>query len=165
MPWAQLQFATRPGGLTKECDQSLVSSTALLRTANLGRRPEPTNKEAEQSNWQYTGLFMFHVYRVLHSASLTSSQGSLFFVIKRETSLEKTPIFSWFYKKLGLFYKNSILTIFTQPKAKMWESAPKNQIQTHIKSCCCNSRVVWSSKDHSCNFKNQWISHHKNAHF
>ena len=39
------------------------------------------------------------------------------------------------------------MTIFTDLKAQMSENAPNNQVQTHIKSCCCNSWVAWSSKD------------------
>ena len=53
-------------------------------------------------------------------------QGSLFFVISCETSLEKTPLFSPLYKKLGPFYKNSILTIFADQKVKRSENAPDN---------------------------------------
>ena len=48
----------------------------------------------------------------------TLFQGSLFYVISGETSREKTPFFSWFYKKLGPFYKFFWHSLQTQkPKA------------------------------------------------
>ena len=40
------------------------------------------------------------------------------------------------------FINNSILAIFTDPKAKRSENAPNNQMQSHIKDLCCNSFIV-----------------------
>ena len=53
-------------------------------------------------------------------------QGSLFFVISGETSWEKTPIFSWFYKKLDPFYKKKL-------QITSWEKTPTSHISLYKK--------------------------------
>jgi len=55
---------------------------------------------------------------------------------------KKLPFLADLIKNWAPFIKNSILTIFTDPKAKRSENAPNNQMQSHIKDLCCNSFIV-----------------------
>ena len=56
---------------------------------------------------------------------------------------KKLPFLANFIKKSAPFIKkNSILAIFTDPKAKRSENAPNNQMQNHIKDLCCNFFIV-----------------------
>ena len=65
------------------------------------------------------GLYFTYVIINLQRYVFKSrAQGSLFFVISGETSLEKTPIFSWFYKKLGPFYKKLNFDNLYRPKSQ-----------------------------------------------
>ena len=124
-----------------------------LVVAQYGRVPHWQAAEAQFwstlcCNSQYHSNHAFSLQQLLvdiakNHPSYKCCRG-LYFTLFRAKPLEnKTPIFSWFYKKLGPFYKkNSILTLFTDPKAKRSENAPNNQIQSHIKDLCCNSFIV-----------------------
>ena len=67
----------------------------------------------------------------------------LYFTLFREKPPEKKLLLLVdFIKNWAPFIKNSILAIFTDPKAKRSENAPNNQMQNHIKDLCCNSFIV-----------------------
>ena len=62
--------------------------------------------------------FRCHFWTIHLQCCCCHSQGSLFFVIKGETSLAKTPFLRWFYKKLGPFYKKLNFDNLSRPKSQ-----------------------------------------------
>ena len=55
---------------------------------------------------------------------------------------KKLPFLADFIKNWAPLIKNSILTIFTDPKAKWSEDAAKNLIKSNVKNLCCNYFIV-----------------------
>ena len=69
---------------------------------------------------------------------LVSSRGLYSSFDREKPPYKKLPFLADFIKNWAPFIKNSILAIFTDPKAKRSENAPNNQMQSHIKDLCCN---------------------------
>jgi len=71
-----------------------------------------------------------------------SGRGLYFTLFREKPPEKKLLLLADFIKNWAPFIKNSILAIFTDPKAKRSENAPNNQMQSHIKDLCCNSFIV-----------------------
>ena len=62
--------------------------------------------------------FLWRIEFVFQTPQKGVYQGSLLSVISGETSWEKTHTFSWFYKKLGPFYKKNYFDNLYRPKSQ-----------------------------------------------
>ena len=81
-------------------------------------------------------------------------RGLYFTLFQEKPPEKKLLLLADFIKKLGPFHKkNSILTIFTDPKAKRSENAPKKQMQSHtdIDNLMTNLKIHIREKSNKCN--------------
>ena len=76
----------------------------------------------------------------------TEGRGLYFTLFREKPPEKKLLLLADFIKNWAPFIKNSILTIFSDPKAKRSENAPSSQIQSLINSFCCTLLEVISHR-------------------